>query len=135
MTRNAALQDCLEGPYLKADETVTGLVEEELAGADELYQQAKSSWAAEDAPATLKQAYGAMYRAARALSFAKGYRPEGYRCLEIVLKTFWVGDGKLSTNDLQTLRQAQGLQGKPADNLETAAEFVQRVKHILSQET
>lgn len=135
MTHSAALQDCLEGPYLRADDTTTGLVDAELAGAEELYQQAKESWEKEDIASTLKQSYGAMFRAARALVFAKGYRPEGYRCLETVLKAFWLGNGKLSTGDLAALRHQQGLNGTPAENLEQAGDFVQRVNTLLSAES
>ncbi len=135
MTHTAALQDCLEGPYLRADDTTTGLVDDELAGAEALYQQAKEAWENEDIAGTLKQSYSAMFRGARALAFAKGYRPEGYRCLETVLKAFWLGNEKLSVDDLAALSHQQGLNGLPAENLEQAGDFVQRVKSLLSAQS
>ncbi|NOZ05763.1 MAG: hypothetical protein GXP41_05350 [Chloroflexi bacterium] len=132
MTHNVALKDCLKGPYLKIDETATQSVAQELAGAEALYQQAQASWETEDFAGTLKQAYSAMYRAAQALVFAKGYRSDGFRCLETVLKTFWVGNDKLRPEDLATLRRVQALRGLPPENLAAAAEFVQRAKQLLA---
>ncbi len=132
MTYNATLEDCLKGPYLRVDETATQFVDQKLAEAEDLYQQAQASWEKEDAAGTLKQAYGAMYCATQALVFAKGYRSEGFRCLEIVLKAFWVGNGKLSPEDLATLRRVQALRGRPPENLAAAAEFVQRARQLLA---
>jgi len=73
---------------------------------------------------------------ARALAFAKGLPAlRAYRCLETVLKAFWLGNEKLSVDDLAALSHQQGLNGLPAENLEQAGDFVQRVKSLLSAQS
>jgi len=69
----ANLERCLRSPYLRRDELKRQEIGAELAAAQDLYNQAKTSFEAEDTTTGMKQAWGAMFRAARALVYAAGY--------------------------------------------------------------
>ncbi len=132
MTIQADLERCLRSPYLWEDEAKRNDVSRELEGAHELLEQARVSFQEEDEATGLKQAWGAMFRAGRALVYAAGYDVDGLRCLEIVLWAHYVGQG-LEEEDMHAFRQAQQLVGPPEAAVERAQSFVEKVAGILQQ--
>lgn len=132
MTVKADLERCLRSPYLWKDESKREQVAQQLEGAKELLEQARISFQEEDEATGLKQAWGAMFRAGRALVYAAGYDVDGLRCLEIVLWAHYVGRG-LSEEDMVAFRQAQQLVGPPDAAIERARAFVEKVTGILQQ--
>ncbi|MDQ7028386.1 MAG: hypothetical protein Q9O62_00720 [Ardenticatenia bacterium] len=132
MTIQADLERCLRSPYLRRDETKRNDVDRELEGAHELLALARLSFEEDDEATGLKQAWGAMFRAGRALAYAAGYDVDGLRCLEIVLWAHYVGQG-LEEADMTAFRQAQQLVGPPDTAVERAQNFVQKAVTLLRQ--
>ena len=65
--RSAELQRCLNSPYLFEDDSMARQLPDELRASDDLYAKAVASFDEGDEATGLKQAWGAMYRAAREL--------------------------------------------------------------------
>jgi hypothetical protein len=126
--RSAELQRCLNGPYLFEDDSKKSQVQEELRTAEALYNKAVASFDEGDEASGLKQAWGAMYRAGRALVYKAGYRVEQLYCMQVVLHEYY-GD-RLSDADIDQLRIAQELIGPPAKALERARDFKNKVSSI-----
>nr|WP_290665143.1 hypothetical protein [Ardenticatena sp.] len=126
----ANLERCLRSPYLRRDERKRQEIGAELAAAQDLYNQAKTSFEAEDTTTGMKQAWGAMFRAARALVYAAGYDFDGLRCMEVVLEAHYLGKG-LEAADFDAFRAAQKLHGAPEEALARASAFIEKVKQVL----
>lgn len=128
----AALERCLRSPYLTKDERKRTEAQGELAVARDLYAQAEQSFQAEDEATGLKQAWGAIFRAARGLVYAAGYDVDSLRCLEVVLEAHYVGRG-LTMEEINELRKAQELLG-PADvALARARAFMDKAATLLGK--
>jgi hypothetical protein len=127
--RSAELQRCLNSPYLFEDDGKKSQVQEEMRVSQELYDKAVASFDEGDEATGLKQAWGAMYRAARALAYKAGYRVEQLHCMQVVLREHY-GD-TLSDTDIDQLRIAQELIGPPAKALERARDFKNLVSRIV----
>lgn len=130
ITIEAELKRCLRSPYLAQDAGKKALVPEELAAARDLYQKAEQSFQAADEATGLKQVWGAMFRAARALVYAAGYEVDGLRCLEVVIEAHYVGRG-IERADIAELRRAQELAGPGGAALERAQTFMQKVAGLV----
>lgn len=126
--RSAELQRCLNSPYLFEDGSKKNLVQEELRVANELYNKAVASFDEGDEATGLKQVWGSMYRAGRALVYKAGYRVEQLYCMQVVLHEHY--SDRVSDTDIDQLRIAQELIGPPAKALERARDFKNLVSRI-----
>lgn len=127
---HTALQRCLNSPYLWTDPSRRGQVQGELEAAQALLVQARQSFDEADEATGLKQSWGAMFRAARALAFHAGYMVEQLRCLEVVLEAHFPA---ISAEDIVALRRAQELAGPPAAALARAEQFVEKAQGLARQ--
>lgn|SRR5690554_816370 len=127
---DAELKRCLRSPYLSEDPTKKSEARGELEAAQDLYQKAEQSFQADDEATGLKQAWGAMFRAARALVYSAGYTVDGLRCMEIVLEAHYLGKG-LEMEDIGELRRAQELVGPPDAALARARAFMEKAAALL----
>lgn len=126
--RSADLQRCLNGPYLFEDQSKRSQVSEELNAAKDLYAKASASFNENDEASGLKQTWGAMYRAARALAYKAGYRVEQLYCMQVVLREYY--RDTFTDTDLDQLRLAQELMGPPKVALERARTFLEQVQRV-----
>lgn len=126
--RSAELQRSLNSPYLFEDDSKKSQVQEELRAAEDLYNKAVASFGENDEASGLKQAWGAMYRAARALVFKAGYRAEQLHAMQVVLHEHY--SDSFTAEDIDQLRIAQELIGPPAKALERARNFKNQVSRI-----
>jgi hypothetical protein len=122
-----ALERCLKSPYLSVDESKRSRADEEFAAAQKFLQQADASFSENDEATGLKQAWAAMFRAARGLAYRAGYQVEQLRCMEVVLQVHYP---QIIEEDIAQLRRAQELLGPPAAALERARLFMQKAKPL-----
>lgn len=101
-----------------------------MAAARDLFDKAEQSFQADDEATGLKQAWGAMFRAARGLVYAAGYEVDGLRCVEIVLEAHYLDRG-LEMEDIADLRRAQELAGPPEAALARARAFMEKAARLL----
>jgi hypothetical protein len=123
-----ALQRCLNSPYLYVDETKRLEVHDELALSQKYYGLAEASYAEDDESSALKQVWGAMYHAARALVFMAGYKVDQLRCLEIVLLAHYPA---ITEDDIKELRRGQELVGNRDVALGRARQFMNKTESLL----
>ncbi|HBY96242.1 MAG: hypothetical protein M5U01_43420 [Ardenticatenaceae bacterium] len=126
----AELKRCLNSPYLKLDPTRKTQARGELDAARDLFRKAEQSFQADDEATGLKQAWGAMFRAARGLVYAAGYEVDLLRCMEIALEAHYLGKG-LEMEDIAELRRAQELVGPPDAALARARAFMDKAARLL----
>lgn len=123
-----ALARCLRGPYLVIDQSMSSQADAEFSAAKEFLQQAAASFDEQDEASGLKQAWGAMFRAARGLAYKAGYRVEQLRCLEVTLLAHY--PDAISEDDIVELRRAQELVGPRDVALERARRFLQKAESL-----
>jgi hypothetical protein len=128
---DAALKRCLNGPYLSQDPSKPAQAAAELDTARTFYTQAEQSFQAQDEATGLKQAWGAIFRAARALVYAAGYNVDSIRCLEVALEAHYLDRG-LTIEDLQAVRKAQELVGPASAALARASSFLDKTAYLLA---
>ncbi|MBA3534743.1 MAG: hypothetical protein H0T73_22755 [Ardenticatenales bacterium] len=124
------LQRYLKSPYLRLDESKRGQADAEFAAAQTFLQQAESSFKENDEATGLKQAWAAMFRAARGLAYRAGYHVEQLRSLEVVLASHYP---PITQDDITDLRRAQELLGPPAVAVERARVFIHKTKPLTPQ--
>ena len=122
--KSAALQRCLNSPYLSVDESKRSQVQEEFAAARNYYQQATSSFKQNDEATGLKRVWSVMFRSARALAYKAGYQVEQLHCLEVALLEHY--PEQITKDDIAQLRKAQELIGPPDVALKRAKSFMQK---------
>ncbi len=99
------------------------------------YAQQRHKWA------TI-QAYYAMFHAARALIFSRGYREKSHYCLSVALKALFVEEGKLDARSVRdflnamNLRQAADYEVEFSESgakalISTAEQFLTKAKLVL----
>lgn len=130
MTIKADLERCLRSPYLSKDESKPSLAGKLLEDARDLLDEARVSFEEDDETTGLKQAWGAMYRAGRALVFAAGYDVDRLDCLEIVLHAHYADSG-LTEDDLAEFQKAQELVGTPEEAIGRAEAFLEKSERVL----
>jgi len=87
---------CLRRRDIAPFKAAPNLVPKELDQADHDLQTAKKSCEAGEHKWATIQAYYAMFHAARALLYAKGYREKSHYCLSVALLELYVDTAKLS---------------------------------------
>lgn len=92
----AEFRACLRRKDIAPFRAAPSLVPKELGQANHDLQAAKKSCDASEYKWATIQAYYAMFHAARALLYAKGYREKSHYCLSVALLELYVDTGKLS---------------------------------------
>jgi hypothetical protein len=123
-----ALQRCLNSPYLWVAEGMRNEVASEFAAARQFLELAQRSFGEQDEATGLKQAWAAMFRAARGLVYNAGYGVDQLRCMEVVLEVHYPA---ITGDDIIALRRAQELVGPPDIALERARQFVAGAEAML----
>lgn len=126
--KSAALQRCLNSPYLSVDDNKPSQVQNEFAAARDYYQQAVSSFKSNDEATGLKRVWSVMFRCARALAYKAGYKVEQLHCLEVVLLEHY--PKQITQDDIGQLRQAQELLGPPDAALNRAQSFMKKASAL-----
>ena len=139
---NQEFRRCLDGRKITLFEGVRGLAfkelsvaESDLSDAQAGYREGRFKWA------TI-QGYYAMFHAARALIFARGYREKSHYCLAVALGALYVEEGKLdvqATRDFlnaMRLREAADYEAEFSESgaaavIASASSFIDKAKSIL----
>ncbi len=110
--------------------------EDDLTVASKSFKKGETKWAT-------VQAYYAMFHAARALIYSKGYRERSHYCLTVAVKVLFVADRLLDVELIEALQLAKTLrENADYENefskdsarslLEKAEQWVRKSKRILS---
>lgn len=91
----AEFRACLRRKDITPFRAAPSLVAKELSQSDHDFQAAKKSCDGAEYKWATIQAYYAMFHAARALLFAKGYREKSHYCLSVALVELYVDAAKL----------------------------------------
>ncbi|MFB0537026.1 MAG: HEPN domain-containing protein [Anaerolineae bacterium] len=136
-------QRCLEKRWLvtmpEARHLVTkelGVAQDDLAEAEAGYERASYKW-------STIQSYYAMFHAARALLYSRGYREKSHHCLSVAMRHLFGGKRLLKETLVDDMDDARALR-EDADyradfseagayhNLEAAKRFIARAIELLS---
>jgi uncharacterized protein (UPF0332 family) len=98
---NQEFKHCLESGKIVSFPDGKKLVRKELLVARSDLQDARAGYENQRYKWSTIQAYYAMFHAARALIFSRGYREKSHFCLSVALRALFIEDGKL---DAQTGR-------------------------------
>lgn len=92
---NQAFKQCLENGKVVSFPTGKELVRKELSVARSDLLDAKAGYGSERYKWATIQAYYAMFHAARALVYSRGYREKSHYCLSVALKALFIEESKL----------------------------------------
>ncbi len=112
---NQEFKQCLESKKIVSFARGKRLVKKELSVARSDLSDAKAGYVSERYKWSTIQGYYAMFHAARALVYSRGYREKSHYCLAIALRALFVDEGKM---DLQLVRDFLN-----AMNLREAADY------------
>lgn len=132
--------ECLENRKIIKEHFDTNAVLLELESAELDLRSAKKSIENKDYKWATVQGYYAMFRAARALIFSKGFREKSHNCGIIALEELF--ENELGYKYIEYLKEAKILREKAdyessyseynaKDILENAEEFIEKVRKIL----
>lgn len=133
------LQGCLKNGRLVKVRPDRRMVKKELETAGYDLRRARGSLASRDAKWGTIQGYYAMFHAAKALLYAKGYREKSHRCLLIGLRELYaasLGEAMVrSFEEAMDLREeadyeASFSESSAEDVLESAAAFLEKAKAL-----
>jgi len=139
---NPEFKRCLEKKQIKPFARAKGLIQKELNSADRDLEWARDSRQRQNLKWCIVQAYYAMFHAARALLFSKGYAEKSHFCLYAAIRELFQKPGIMENALVDDLYLAMSLRQdadyedefseKGADTaLESATKFIQRTKEIL----
>lgn len=114
----------------------------EMKGASYDLERAKKSLNDRDFKWTTIQAYYAMFHAARALLYSRGYREKSHRALLTAIRELFLRSGELNSELIEDLRNAMDLREEAdygmtfseagaEEVVETAGDFIQRTEELL----
>lgn len=112
---NQEFRQCLESKKIISFARGKKLVKKELSVAKSDLEEAKSGYKNKRYKWSTIQGYYAMFHAARALVYSRGYREKSHYCLAVALRALFVDEGKM---DLQLVRDLLN-----AMNLRQAADY------------
>jgi uncharacterized protein (UPF0332 family) len=92
---NQEFKQCLENEKIVSFPKGKELVEKELSVARSDLMDAKAGYENHRFKWSTIQAYYAMFHAARALIYFRGYREKSHYCLSVALRALFVEEGKL----------------------------------------
>jgi uncharacterized protein (UPF0332 family) len=106
---NQDFKQCLENkkilPFAKGKNLVNkelSVAKSDLADAQAGYENERYKW-------STIQAYYAMFHAARALVYSKGYREKSHYCLSVALKALFVDEGEMDAQSARDFLNAMNL--------------------------
>lgn len=134
---------CLDKRWLVRMPEARYLVTKELQVAQDDLAEAEAGYERRSYKWSTIQSYYAMFHAARALLYSRGYREKSYHCLSVAMRHLFVSKGSLSRtliddmDDARALREDADYRAKfsPAStqhNLEAARGLVDRVGELLA---
>ena len=109
MKSHPEFDDCLKKGKIVPFPLAKKLVAKELKAAEQDLETAQKSIKQKDYKWATIQAYYAMFHAARALLFHKGYREKSHYCLMLAMKAFYVSEGKMEMRLAESLQTARAL--------------------------
>jgi len=139
---NQEFKHCLESGKIVSFPDGKKLVRKELLVARSDLQDARAGYENQRYKWSTIQAYYAMFHAARALIFYRGYREKSHFCLSVALRALFIEDGKLDAQtgrdflNAMSLREAAdyeaefSLEGAKAV-IAFAARFIEKATEIL----
>ena len=108
---NQDFKQCLENkkiiPFAKSKNLVNkelSVAKSDLADAQAGYENERYKW-------STIQAYYAMFHAARALVYSKGYREKSHYCLSVALRALFVDEGEMDAKSARDFLNAMNLRG------------------------
>jgi uncharacterized protein (UPF0332 family) len=140
---NQEFKQCLENGKIIPFPKGNLLVNKELSVAESDLLDAKAGYESKRYKWSIIQAYYAMFHAARALLYSRGYREKSHYCLSIAMKSLFIEEGKLDSQtgrdflNAMNLRQAADYEAEFSMDgaravIESATKFIEKAKEILS---
>lgn len=106
---NSEFKRCIEKRKLSVFKPTLDIIKKEIEAAKYDLMRARDSLNDKDPKWATIQAYYAMFHAARALIYHKGYREKSHRCLLIALKELYVDRGYLASDVVLSFQEAMDL--------------------------
>jgi len=139
---NQEFKQCLEKKKILPFERGKDLVKKEISIGESDLLDAKAGFQEKRYKWTTIQAYYAMFHAARALIYHKGYREKSHYCLSIALRALYVETGKLDAQagrdflNAMNLREAADYGAEFSEAgatavISTAEKFIEKAKSLL----
>lgn len=118
---NRDFEQCLENKKIVPFARGQNLVRKELSVAKSDLSEAKASYENERYKWSTIQAYYAMFHAARALIYSRGYREKSHYCLAVALRALFVDEGTIDAQLVRDFLNAMNLR----ESADYEAEFSQ----------
>ena len=139
---NQEFKQCLEKKKILPFGRGKDLVKKEISIGESDLLDAKAGFQEKRYKWTTIQAYYAMFHAARALIYHKGYREKSHYCLSIALRALYVETGKLDAQagrdflNAMNLREAADYEAEFSEAgatavISTAEKFIEKAKSLL----
>jgi len=106
---NRDFKKCIEKKSLYKSVGAKGLFKKELASAEDDLGEAKLSLSEGRLKWATIQAYYAMFHAARALLYFRGYRERSHHCVVVGIEHLFAGEGLLEMKWARALRNAMSM--------------------------
>src|SRR4030043_288057 len=106
---NSEFRRCIENRKLSVFKPTPEMIVKELESAEYDLIRARDSLSDKDPKWATIQAYYAMFHAARALIFHKGYREKSHRCLLVALRELYVDQGELAEDIIASFQESMDL--------------------------
>ena len=106
---NQEFNQCLENKKIIPFARGKDLVKKELSVAESDLSDAKAGYENERYKWSTIQGYYAMFHAARALIYSKGYREKSHYCLAVALRALFVDEGKMDAQLVRDFLNAMNL--------------------------
>jgi uncharacterized protein (UPF0332 family) len=140
--RNPAFDECLRKRKLIPFPRAERFAKRELAAAAEDLAEARDRFSHERYKYATINSYYAVFHAARALIYSKGYRERSHHCLGVALEALFVDAGLLGRRNIKILRDTMALRedadyggsfskGGAAASISSAEEFIEATEGLL----
>ena len=141
---NREFEQCLESGKIAPFERGKGLVKKELSVGEGDLRDASAGFQDKRYKWSTIQAYYAMFHAARALVYSRGYREKSHHCLSVALRALFVESGELDAQsgrdflNAMNLREAADYESHfseagAAAVIGAAGKFIERARGLLEQ--
>ena len=140
---NQEFKQCLDNKKIVPFAGGKSLVKKKLSIASSDLSDARAGYENERYKWSTIQAYYAMFHAARALIYSRGYREKSHYCLAIALRALFVDEGAMDTKlardllNAMNLREAADYEAKFSQSgakaiIASAEKFIEKATDILS---
>jgi uncharacterized protein len=140
---NQEFKQCLDNKKIVPFAGGKSLVKKELSIASSDLSDARAGYENKRYKWSTIQAYYAMFHAARALIYSRGYREKSHYCLAISLRALFVDEGAMDTKlardllNAMNLREAADYEAKFSQSgakaiIASAEKFIEKATDILS---